>query len=47
MLIWIDKAPSIVNDPNNKIETFVDKYISCSKNQSIATLVNYQTHRHA
>ncbi|XP_053407909.1 uncharacterized protein LOC128559625 [Mercenaria mercenaria] len=47
MLIWIEQAPLVNSHSHSEIISFVDKYISCTKDEHMKTLVNYQTHRHA
>ncbi|XP_078343176.1 uncharacterized protein LOC144628926 [Oculina patagonica] len=49
-LFWVKGAPQYEKDPNEEIEKFVDKYITCQKPDSsseMEDLVNLQMHRHA
>ncbi len=48
-LLWIKNAPLYEVDTNDKIVDFVDKYLTCEKNNSVdmVDLINLQTHRHA
>ena len=47
MLMWIENAPVHGKAPDSSVTVFVDKYVTCYKDDRIAELVNYQTHRHA
>lgn len=47
MLVWIKDAPSISKHTVDKVTDFVNLYVTCKKNDEMAELVNYQTHRHA
>ena len=47
MIIWIKDAPVHGVSSDASVATFVDKYITCHKDEKIHTLINYQTHRHA
>lgn len=51
MLIWLEDAPVFgVDDDDDKIESFIDKIISCEKpanNSELQKLVNRQCHRHS
>lgn len=47
MLVWIKDAPSISKHTVDKVTDFVNLYVTCQKNDEMADLVNYQTHRHA
>lgn len=47
LLLWIENAPIFGKAKNEEIQNFVDNHATCSKNDDIAELVNYQTHRHA
>ncbi|KAL9977890.1 hypothetical protein ACROYT_G015348 [Oculina patagonica] len=48
-LLWIKNAPQYEVDTNDKIVEFIDKYLTCVKNNSddMVDLINLQTHRHA
>lgn len=48
MLVWIKDAP-VYNgtNQNNKVENFIDSYVTCKKDEGMPNLVNYQTNRHA
>ena len=39
-LLWIKNAPQFEVDSNDKIVEFVDKYLTCEKNNS-ANMVNF------
>ena len=45
-LLWIKDAPIYGSSKNNKIENFVDKYISCDSSFLDQTLSKIQTHHH-
>ena len=47
MLVWIKDAPVHRVSSDTSIATFVDQYVTCNNDDTIATLINYQTHRHA
>lgn len=47
MLIWIENAPVHGKAFDASVAAFVDKYVTCYKDESISELINYQTHRHA
>lgn len=47
LLLWIEYAPIYGKATNEEIQNIVDKHATCSKNDDIAELVNYQTHRHS
>ena len=47
MIIWIQNAPVHGISPDEDVASFVDKYVTCSTDETIPNLVNYQTHRHA
>ncbi|XP_061196745.1 uncharacterized protein LOC133205019 [Saccostrea echinata] len=47
MLIWIKNAPKFEVNSLKEIQSFIDKHSTCAKNENIAELINYQTHRHA
>ena len=46
MLVWIDNAPSLEKNSEEEIVQFVDKYLTCSVNDTeTAHLVELQTHK--
>lgn len=47
MLLWIENAPTYEASTKEEIQIFIDKHCTCSQNDDIPTLINYQTHRHA
>lgn len=47
MLVWIEDAPKRTTHSDSDIANLVDKYTTCQQDESMANLVNYQTHRHA
>ncbi|XP_060571280.1 uncharacterized protein LOC132729522 [Ruditapes philippinarum] len=47
MIIWINGAPIHGNCSDSVVAEFVSKYVSCDNDNSMPTLINYQTHRHA
>lgn len=47
MLLWIKNAPSTESNTIGEISEFVDKYLTCRKEQVESFLINYQIHRHA
>lgn len=47
MLLWIKNAPSAESNTIGEISEFVDKYLTCRKEQVESFLINYQIHRHA
>ena len=47
MLIWIKNAPVYGSTSDADVIAFIDKYVSCYKDDSVSALINYQTHRHA
>lgn len=47
LLLWIENAPVYGKSTNEEIQNFIDEHSTCFKNENIAELVNYQTHRHA
>jgi hypothetical protein len=47
MLVWVDNAPSLSRGNDDEVVNFIDSYVTCSRNEQILELVNYQTHRHA
>ena len=47
MVAWVNGAPLHGTSSDEAIVSFVEKYICCSKDDSISEYVNYQTHRHA
>ena len=48
MLVWIDNAPSLEKSSDEEIVQFVDKYLTCSVNDTeTAHLVELQTHKHS
>ena len=48
MLVWIDNAPSLEKNSEEEIVQFVDKYLTCSVNDTeTAHLVELQTHKHS
>ena len=49
-LLWIKNAPQYEKDPNEKVVTFVDKFITSHKPHRTSEMddpVNLQMHRHA
>ena len=47
MLIWIKDAPEYNVTNQEKVARFIDKHVTCRRDDDISNLVNYQTHRHA
>lgn len=47
MLIWIKDAPEYNGTNHEEVAKFIDKHVTCKKDDEIYNLVNYQTHRHA
>ncbi|XP_060603886.1 uncharacterized protein LOC132756767 [Ruditapes philippinarum] len=47
MLAWVKNAPLHGSNADSEVVEFIDKYVSCMKDESIPELINYQTHRHA
>lgn len=47
MLLWIENAPTYEASTTEEIQIVIDKHCTCSENDDIPTLINYQTHRHA
>lgn len=47
MLLWIKDALTAESNTAEEISEFVDKYVTCSKENVDPYLINYQTHRHA
>lgn len=47
MLLWIKDAPTAESNTAEEISEFVDKYVTCSKENVDPYLINYQTHMHA
>lgn len=47
MLIWIKDAHEYNGTNNEEVANFIDKHVTCKKDEEIYNLVNYQTHRHA
>ena len=47
MVIWVNGAPVHGVSSDTTIAAFVDKYVSCCKDDTMPELINYQTHRHA
>ncbi len=45
-LLWIENAPIYGSNTNEKMENFVDKYISCDVSLLPITLQNAQKHQH-
>ena len=41
MIIWIQNAPVHGISPDEDVASFVDKYVTCSKDETIPNLVNY------
>lgn len=46
MLVWIKNAPVHGEFLDSDEVSFVDKYVTCQKDESMIDLINYQTHRH-
>ena len=48
-LFWVKDTPQYEKNANEEMKNFVDKYITCTNDQSdeMGELVNLQTHRHA
>ena len=47
MVIWVKGAPVHGLSSDSEIAAFVDKFVTCRKDENIPVLVNYQSHRHA
>lgn len=47
MVIWVNGAPVHGVSSDAAVAAFVSKYVTCHKDDSIPSLINYQTHRHA
>lgn len=47
MLIWIKDAPEYNGTTHEEVTNFIDKHVTCKKDDEIYNLVNNQTHRHA
>lgn len=47
MLIWIKDAPEYDGTNHEEVAHFIDKHVTCKKDDEIYNLVNYQTHIHA
>ena len=47
MLVWVKGAPVHGSCLDSVLVAFIDKYVTCRKDESIPVLINYQTHRHA
>ena len=47
MSVWIENAPTLEKNSEEKIAHVVDKYLTCNAdNKETANLVNLQTHKH-
>lgn len=46
LLIWIKDAPVYSQSHSSDVISFIDKYVTCKKDITIPSVVNYQTHRH-
>lgn len=47
MLLWIKNASNILSHEYQEVAEFINIYVSCNKDGTDPSLVNYQTHRHA
>ena len=47
MLVWVKDAPVYNGSNQGEVANFIDKHVTCKKDDEMPTLVNYQTHRHA
>lgn len=47
MIVWVDNGPDILMTSEEEITAFIDKHVTCKKDDTITELINYQTHRHA
>lgn len=47
LLVWIKDAPVYGQSDISDVLSFIDKYVTCKKDTTMPSLVNYQTHRHA
>lgn len=46
MLVWIKDAPVYNGTNQNKVENFIDSYVTREKDEDMPNLVNYQTHKY-
>lgn len=42
MLVWIKDAPVYNGTNQNKVENFIDSYVTCKKDEDIPNIANYQ-----
>lgn len=47
MLIWVKDAPEYNGTNHEEVANFINKHVTCKKDDEIYNLDNYQTHRHA
>ncbi|XP_063420756.1 uncharacterized protein LOC134705970 [Mytilus trossulus] len=47
MVVWVVDGPELGKATSEEITSFVDKHVTCVKDETMTELINYQTHRHA
>ena len=47
MLVWVEDAPNLEDNTNEDVEEFVDKYITCAREDEINDMTCLQEHSHS